>query len=174
MTSLECARAAFAVLCENSPANHCRLEGQRSWTRRERGPRRMEFRRTLTEGLYGGKAIVNVSQQGLRAGRVPTVGDPVRRPGASFSLKSFTSREGAGGAATGRTEPGPWPFYWGNAGGARGNVVLAVPASLCARGGGGPRRYFRRYPPISWRQGVPQEGEIIMGLGCCPVVLPPL
>ena len=79
MTSLECARAAFAVLCENSPANHCRLEGSVLDAGKE-VPGGWSSARTLTEGLYGGKAIVNVSQQRLGEEQVPTV----RRPGAGL------------------------------------------------------------------------------------------
>lgn len=71
MTSLECARAAFAALCENSPANHCRLEGG-VLDAGKAVPGGWSSARTLTEGLYGGKAIVNMSQQRLGEEQVPT------------------------------------------------------------------------------------------------------
>ena len=167
MTSLECARAAFAVLCENSPANHCRLEGSVLDAGKE-VPGGWSSARTLTEGLYGGKAIVNVSQQRLGEEQVPTVeilcDDPV------LASESFTSREGLVGL---QEADGAWALAYGeNAGGARGNVVLAVPASLCAvvveAAAAVPRA-------VSYllEQGVPQE-EILWGWSCCPVVLPSL
>lgn len=90
MTSLECARAAFAALCENSPANHCRVLESSVLDAGKEVPGGWSSARTLTEGLYGGKAIVNVSQQRLGEEQVPTVeilcDDPVLAAG-SFAIR---------------------------------------------------------------------------------------
>ena len=146
MTSLECARAAFAALCENSPANHCRVLESSVLDAGKEVPGGWSSARTLTEGLYGGKAIVNVSQQRLGEEQVPTVeilcDDPVLAAG------SFAIRDGLVGL---READGAWALAYGeSAGGARGNVALAAPASLCAVVvEAAPRRCPGRYP-TSW------------------------
>ena len=168
MTSLECARAAFAALCENSPANHCRVLESSVLDAGKEVPGGWSSARTLTEGLYGGKAIVNVSQQRLGEEQVPTVeilcDDPVLAAG------SFAIRDGLVGL---READGAWALAYGeSAGGARGTVALAAPASLCAvvveAAAAVPRA-------VSYllEQGVP-EADVLWGWSCCPVVFPSL
>lgn len=168
MTIFDAARGAFDAIYGDCPANHCRREGTETVDAGLEVPGGWSSARRLAEGLYGGKAIINVSQQKLGGEQVPTVevlcDDPV------LASESFTPRDGLLGL---REESGRWALaYREGPGTAEGNLVLAGPASLCAAV---VRTASAMGRAAAWllEQGVAAE-ELLWGWSCGPVTLPSL
>ena len=166
MTHFDLALGAFADIRGGCPANHCQARDPHTLDLGLEFPGGWSSARRLVEGLYGGKAVVNLSQQRMGAEQAPTVevlcDDPV------LAAESFTPRDGLLGL---RTAEGPWALaYREGRGTAEGNLVLAGPASLCA-GVVDAGALPGRAAAYLLSQGMGEE-ELLWAWSCCPVVLP--
>lgn len=165
MNMFECAALAFQDIRTNAPANGCRAESENRVDAGCSASGGWSSARRLVEGLYGGKAIVNISQQHFGTDQLPTVevlaDDPVA------SSRNFTCDDGILGV---QGADGAYALAYGREGeSVSGALVTAAPASLCAavvRGGElipGAVAYLLEH-------GV-EEGEIQWAWSCAPVII---
>lgn len=162
MNPLEYSRQAFHDIWADCPANHCQAL---SPGRVHASPGGWSSARRLIEGLYGGKAIVNLSQQLLGNSQLPTVeilcDDPLLAAGAFPAGACVLGQKDGDGAYA-------IAFCEGEAE-TEGNLVTAGPESLCAaavRAAGLIPAAIR----FLLDSGVAPE-EIQWGWSCCPVNL---
>ena len=128
MDMFEYAEKAFADILADCPANGCQARGIDRVDAGNGVPGGWSSARRLAEGLYGGRAIVNVSQQLLDGWQTPTAevlcDDPVSTAG------HFTVENGVMGL---KRSDGTYALAYSRADtGICGTLVTARPASLCA------------------------------------------
>lgn len=157
------ARAAADIELE-CPANGCCAQGSGRVDVGRMVPGGWSSARRLVEGLYGGKAIINLSQQFFGQEQLPTVevlcDDPVT------TAHSFKPEDGVMGL---RRDDGTYALaYREGAQEALGAVMTASPASLC----GAVMRAASLIPDaVAYliKNGVAEE-NIQWGWSCAPVI----